>query len=1155
MNYRVMAIGGFFGYYIMAWLATTMLKLTGIDLWMVRGFLAIVGISGFGIFYWWQSRREKQKQAAAAPQDGGAGAPAPGAGGADEIDALLKEAEARLTASNQGKLSGLPVILLTGLPGSAKTNTMVHSGLEPELIAGQIYQDNAIVATRSANVWFARQAAFVEAGGRVTLDPGRWMRLVKKLAPGKLRAVVGKGQQAPRAAVVCFDIEEFLKPGAADSLAVAARHLHARLGDISQALGISFPVYVLFTKADRMPFFLDYVRNLSNEEATQVFGTTLPIEGGQQLGVYAEQATQKLSTAFDLLFHSLADHRPVFLSREHAGDKLPGIYEYPREFRKLRTLLVQFLVDLSKPSQLRAAPFLRGFYFSGVRPVTVTEMSQPVAAQRPAERQAYDPNAGATGLFRGLQQQQPQAQQPQAVGTRRIPQWVFLSHFWNDVVLADREAIAASGSSTKTSTLRRILLATAAGLCLLYSILLIVSYSRNKAMENRVLHAAQDLSIVAPAGNEPPTLDSLQRLEALRQELATLHGYEQDGAPLSMRWGLYQGHEIYPDAYRLYFGKFYATLFGWTKASMLDTLRRLPSAPGPNDTYGPPYNTLKAYLITTSEWKRSTRAFLSPYLLTRWSENRGVDPERMQLAQKQFDFYSEMLHEKNPFSTDTEVPTVASAREYLKKFNADERIYQALLEEASRRTPSINYNRLFPNNAVYDSREVRGAFTKDGWAFMLAAFRDPKKLFGGEDWVLGPQTYAGLDHAQLAERLRGFYIRDFIKEWREFVKAGAVSRYANLSDAANKLGLISSGQSPLLALFCLVSQHTNVDAVEIRSAFQSPQYVVPAACQTQYVGGANQPYMGGLLKLQNSVAQVASTPAGQGDAAAQATIATANEALLTTGQIAQSFTIDQEGNLPAAVRKLMEDPITQVTRLLKGMGPAELRAKGQALCGQFHALMSKYPFNLQSTVQATLDDVNRFFRPQDSALWEFYTQNLQNLVQKQGNLYVSKPSTMTVTPSFLNFFNRAMAFSDAAYPGGAQQPKLVYTLRSDLTGVSQTITITLDGQAFTNSSGKVASKQFTWPGNPPGAKMDVKFGGEPFHWPSFDGLWGTFEFFGDAEERAGHLEWMLKTGRSERMVTTASGQPVLVRFDLDMSPPVFRKGYFSGWACTADVAR
>jgi type VI secretion system protein ImpL len=1150
MNYMVIVVAGLLGYMLFVWVATALLKLTGIDLWVVRGFLALVGLSGFGIYYWWRSRRDRQ---AAAAQGGEAAAAV--VGSSDEIDLLIRDAEARLSASNQGRLSNLPVILLAGPAGSAKTHTMVHSGLEPELIAGQVYQDNAVVPTRSTNVWYARQTAFVDSGGRLIQDPGRWMRLVKRLEPRKLTTVVGKGQQAPRAAVVCFDLEEFTKPGAADTVAVAARAVHARLGDISQALGISFPVYVMFTKADRVPFFLDYVRNLSNDEAGQVLGATLPIEGGQPAGVYAEQATQKLSWVFDELFHSLADKRVVFLAREHAGEKLPGIYEFPREFRKLRSLVVQFLVDVSKPSQLRAAPFLRGFYFSGVRPVVVTEMSQP-AAPRPAERSGFEAHTGATGIFRAGGSRPAEAPpQPQAVGTRRVPQWVFLSHFWNDIVLGDHAAIAASGSSVKTSTLRRVLLATVAGLCLLYLLLLSVSCARNKAMENRVLDASKNLSMVFSTGADLPSLDALKRLEVLRQELETLTQYEREGAPLSMRWGLYAGSDVYPEAYRIYFGKFYATLFGWTQAGMLDTLRRLPPTPAPTDVYGPPYNTLKAYLITTSEWKRSTRAFLSPYLLKRWSENRGVDAERMALAQKQFDFYSDELAHGNPFSANMEAPTVHDAREYLKKFNADERIYQSLIEEASRRIPPVNYNRMFPNDAVYDGREVRGAFTKDGWNFMQAAFRKPDQLFGGEDWVLGPQTYADLDRAQLAERLRRFYYRDFVQEWREFLKAAAVARYVSLTDAARKLGLTSSGQSPLLALLCLVSQNTNVDVPDIRTAFQAPQAVVPPACQTQYVQPPNQMYMGGLLKLQNSVQQVTQATNIQNDPAAQATIAAANEALLVTGQISQTFAIDKEGNVPAMVTKLMEDPITQVQRLLRGMGPAELRAKGQVLCGQFHQLMAKYPFNLRSSVQATLEDVNRFFRPQDGALWQFYSQNLQNLVQKQGSVYVAKPSTMTVTPGFLGFFNRVATFSEAAYAGGAQQPRLSYTLRSDLTGVNQSINITLDGETMTNSTGKTASKRFTWPGNPSGARMEVKFGGEGFRWPTFDGLWGTFEFFGDADERAGHLEWTLKTGRSGRTVTTASGQPVLVRFDLDMSPPVFRKGYFAGWACTADVAR
>jgi type VI secretion system protein ImpL len=1145
MNFSLAIVGSLAAYFAFVWLATALLKLTGIDLWFVRGLLWMVGLSGGGLFLWWRKRRRKTTA------EPGADA---GAGGGDEIDLLIRDAEARLAGSNLGKLANLPVFLVLGPPGAAKTNTVLHSGLEPELLAGQIYQDNAVLPTRSANLWFARGNVVVEAGGKLVGDPARWQRLIKKLEPRRLTTALGKGETAPRAAVVCFDVEDFLRSGAADNLAIGVRQLHARLGEISQVLGISLPVYVLFTKADRMPFFLDYVRNLSADESTQVVGATLPVEPAQATGVWAERAIQRLSAAFDDLFYSLSDKRLDFLAREHAGEKLPGIYEFPREFRKLRTSLAQFLVDLSKPSQLRAAPFLRGFYFSGVRPVVVADVSRPAAPQA-AEPGSFAHRAGATGLFHSAQPRPVEAPQPQVIGSRRVPQWVFLSHFWNDILLADR-AVASSGASVGTNRLRRVLLATAAGLCLLYSLALVVSYVRNSRLEGRVLDASRALSAVPPAGQELPSLDSLKRLEALRAELATLAGYERDGAPFSLRWGLYTGSELYPEAYRLYFGRLHSLLFGWTQASMLDSLRRLPAAPAPTDEYGPPYNTLKAYLITTSEWRRSTRAFLSPYLLKRWSENRGVDPERMQLTQRQFDFYSDELRLKNPYSDQNEAPSIERARAYLKQFNADARIYQSLLDEVSRRTPSINFNRLFPNPAVSDSREVRGAFTKDGWKFMEAAFRKPEQLFGGEDWVLGPQSYANLDRAQLEQRLRAFYYRDFIQEWREFIKAGAVSRYASFADAASKLDLISSNSSPLLALFCLVSQHTAVDAPEIRAAFQAPQQVVPPACLTQYIQAPNQPYMQALVQLGGPLKQVAASASPATDPAAAQTRQQAQQALLVTAQVAMGFAIDKDGSVDRVTRKLMEDPITQVDRLLSGFGLGELRDKGRALCGQFHALMAKYPFNLRSQVQATLDDVNAFFRPTDGALPKFVSQSLQPLVEKQGSQYVSKSGgAMTITPGFLAFLNRGMAFSDAAYAGGAQQPRLNYTLKSDLTNVNQNITLTLDGQTLTNSTGKVVSKPFVWPGNPSGTTMQVKFGGEPFNWPRFDGLWGTFEFFGDAEERGGQLEWTLKTGQSQRQVTTAGGQPVLVRFGLEMSPPVFRKGYFSGWACTADVAR
>ena len=104
----------------------------------------------------------------------------------------------------------------------------------------------------------------------------------------------------------------------------SAKTLRARLSEISESLGINLPVYVLFTKLDRLPFFTEFVSNLSNEESTQVLGVTLPMTGVRSEGVYAEEETARLTGNFERLFRSLADARPEFLAREDDAANLPA---------------------------------------------------------------------------------------------------------------------------------------------------------------------------------------------------------------------------------------------------------------------------------------------------------------------------------------------------------------------------------------------------------------------------------------------------------------------------------------------------------------------------------------------------------------------------------------------------------------------------------------------------------------------------------------------------------------------------------------------------------------------------------------------------------------------------------------------------------------
>jgi type VI secretion system protein ImpL len=1105
----------------------------------------------------WVYQRKKAKAAAAESEE-------PAGPGGDEISLLIHEAERKLSAARlaQGsRIGNLPVYLLMGDPGSTKTSVMLHSGLETELIAGQVYESSNVIPTRTANLWFSRRSIFLEAGGTLPGDAAKWKGLVKKLQPRS--AVVGKGEQAPRAAVVFFDCENFARQGAQDFVVAAGRTLRARLIEISQALGINLPVYVLFSKMDRLPFFAEFVHNLSMEEATQVLGVTLPMVAGRSDGVYAEQENARLTGDFERLFHSLADARPELLARENDATKLPGAYEFPREFRKLRLALVQFLVDICRPAQLSVGPFLRGFYFTGVRPVLINE-SAPISAAAPQQQAGagYGTASDATGIFRmGVS---PQAQQaapaPQIGGTRKVPQWLFLSHLFNDVLLADNAAMGSSGASIKTSFARRLLLGIAAGLCFFAALGFTLSFFKNRALEAEVRDAAVGIPSVQLAATDLAPVDHLRKLETLRQSMEWLSYYRREGAPWGYRWFLYVGNDLYPEARRIYFDRFRQLLLAQTQGAIVRFLKGLPPTSGPaSPEYQPTYDALKAYLITTSNSDKSTRQFLPPVLMKWWANNRTVDAERSQLARKQFDYYENELREANPFSKENDVAAIDRSRRYLAQFAGAQRVYAFMLSEAGKGNPPVDFNRQFPGSAqvVLQTYIVPGAFSKGGWAFMKDAIPNADKYFSGEKWVLGDQTTANIDRSKLEQDVRTLYFTDFIKHWRAYIKSASVVKYAGLKDASEKLTQLSGVQSPLLELLALASVNTAVDDPGVAKMFQPVQAVVPPGSLDRFILPPNQNYMNTLAALQAAVDAVAG-PGALNDATAAPTLASAQQAKLAVRQIAQGFVIDSEGHIEGSVQKLLEDPILYVDPWVRGAGAAELNAKGGAMCKEFKPVMAKYPFKPDAKVEATVGDLNRLFHQPEGELWILY-DSLKKLLPKQGGQYVPAPGgTVALTPQFVSFFNVVAGFAEALYANNPQDPSFKYTLKPYPSDVFQSGTLKIDGQVMNYSASALTPKQFIWQGGGEhGETATVKSGGIDFEYSRHEGLWSVFRFFADALPQAltsQLLEWVVGANKQPMKV---NGKTVTVQFDLDMGggPAVFQKGWFSHLSCVADVAK
>ena len=1158
------ALGGSLLVWIgISWLITKLVGLTGVDSYILWMALSAIGVLAAALFAWWKMRNESTDLP---PELAGAA----DSGSGDELDLIIKDAEAKLAASRVAgaSIGSLPLVFLVGDQGSTKTSIVLQSGLGPELLAGQIYGDNnMIVPTRTANLWLAGNTVFAEAGPKILAEPAKWVRMIRRLRPGNLKSVVGGNAQAPRAALVCVNSEIFTQSGAADALSAMSRALSERLGNISQALGISFPVYVLFTRTDRLPFFLDYVRTLSNDEAAQVLGATLPMRTSAG-GVYAEEESQRLSAAFDGLFHSLADRRIEFLPRESDTEKVPGAFEFPRELRKIRTPLVQFLVDLCRPSQLRVSPFLRGFYFCGVRPVVVEDA--PIAAA-PVPPRNVGAASSATGVFQvpSFQAASAPAAAPQYVGTKRVPQWVFLTRLFHSVILQDRAALSTSGASTRTSTAQRLLLGAGAAVCLLLAVFWSVSFMKNRSMIADAVTATEAIPAAEAAGTNLASLDSLERLESLRQQLERLSTYKTNGRPFTMGLGLYAGDDLYPHVRAAYYTRFAQLLFRQAQTALVTHLNGLPVAPGASDDYSLTYDILKGYLITTAASDKTSDASPAPILLARWAEGRNPDSARMQLADKQFRFYARDLKNGNPFSPNADTTAVGRGRAYLAQFSGIERVYQFMLSSAGKK--SANFNRDVANSAgaVLNNRDVPGAFTKAGYTWMQDALRGADKFFAGERWVLCDATgnvpatncvSGNIDAGKLTQDLSARYVSDFIAQWRNYFKATTVLRYSDLKDASRKLNLEAGPQSPILGLFWLASQNVGVDytkipgADKIGKAFQSVLAIVPANQADRYVSPANQPYHSALGQLQASIDAAANMPAPD-PATVSNTLNNATSARAALRQVAQNFNIDQEAHLEQTAQRLLEEPITNAEALLRGLGPKELNSKGGALCSQIGPILSKYPFNPTSPTDATLADVNQMLKPADGAIWAFYELNLKRALAKQGSQYVPT-GDVQLTPAFVSFFNSMARFSDALYKSGPD-PKLTYTVRPLKSDGIDNLVLTIDGQALPASSGQ--AKQFQWPGAGGGARFSGKVGTNEIPAAPYEGLWAAFRLFNDAEsfEPAGagyNLEWIVQLTFGRSRGPTANAPRARFFVDLNGAPLFFRK---SGAAlrCISTVAK
>ncbi len=1109
---------GFVVYLLLVVGAGFLLHLQGSKLILFIVILGVLGAIACGVILWYLKK-------IAPPADAGAESSAIDLG---NLDALLRDADAKLKQAGRTgakSLSAMPLIYVIGDENSAKTQTILQSGLDPEVLAGQVYRDQAIAPTEMANIWLTGSAAIVEAGGTLLRQPALWQKLVKLTAPGKIGAAFSKSALQPtRAVVVCVSMERILAPSTNEQIRALAQMLNERLRQVSQTLGISLPVYVLFTKLDTVSAFAEYAANLTEDEVRTPLGSMLarPDTGA---GLYAERAATEIGTRFDEVTYLLGEFRLELLARGGEAPALARSYEFPRDLRKLRAGIVDFLVEIARPSQLGVNPFLRGFFFSGMRAHIVEDVLSVGAAQS-APTPVVD--AGATRVFSFAAVQQAAPSPLRRSSSRKVAQWAFLPYFFTQLLLTDRTALESSRASTKVSGVKRVLIACLCAALGLYLILLTISFFNNSAFEKRAAAAARPVPTIS--GKDVASVADLQTLDQLRQVLIELNGYHRDGAPLMYRWGIYHGEQIRQATCHAYGLRFYKLLLAQTQANIVTRLSALPVKAAPTDEYQASYKPLKAWLITTSNPDKSTIDFLPPVLQSEWMASRSIPPETQVLAQNQFDYYAGALAEKDAGESHScmaalggakpDSALVANTRSYLNSFQGIDHVYLSMKAAADRKFPAIEFKKLYPNSVRYVSAPtiVDGAFSKDGFAFMQDAIQHPDQYLAGEEWVTGPTT-GSMDRASLAQQLPARYEADFLTAWRTFIKTSNVLTFGSMEDGANRLHELDGPASPLLQLFSVISRNTAVPVPAFSQPFQAPQSIVKPGDGP----AVNPGYTEKLSGIEQAIHQMLSSPATANDPSqVNSAVATAYGAV--SGMRGGFQPPDPLGIVDSNSERLLRQPIHSIEELAVKIGTDKPNKDGAAMCKDATGVLGSFPFNPDSKVDVSPEAAAAFFGPTGPIAQFVATQS--KLIAFNGSLY-TPASPAPVNPALLAFLNTTHQVAATLFANGSTQPAISFTIAQEKAADLTPATLEIDGQTLANIG---VPNRVNWQYRPQGA---VKLTGSGQTKNNF-GPWSIFHFaYGAKHPTPNRLEYIFQNnGITEK---TPGGADIIYQFDIEES--------------------
>lgn len=695
----------------------------------------------------------------------------------------------RLARGGENALYALPWYLMIGPPGAGKTTALRNSGLQFPYMSQSGGGVRGVGGTRNCDWWLTNEGVLLDTAGRWTTedeDRDEWnsfLDLLRKYRPEKpLNGIV-----------VAISLGD-LGGAHEEEVGALARRTRERIDEVQSRLQLSLPVYVMFTKADLIPGFVETFNDLSKNDRGQIWGFTVPLAGPPvDPGLHFNER-------FDEMQGSIEKRSTARMSAERKIETRELIHSFPQQLATLKRNCHDLVGQIFEASVYGATPRMRGVYFtSGTQ------------EGRPIDRVMHK-MAEAFGIRSEINLGEPVTEAKS----------YFLRDVFLKVVFPDHEIASRSEAELRRQRRNRYLAAAAIfGTALLVATLPTYAWSRNVSFLDETQGIVDEVQTASEA--EGPLTPA--QLGSLRERVNRLREYDQVGAPVYMRLGMYQDDVYHPvrDYYtRILQGEVVQPLW-LADQTELDRFGRhyeaLPDSIPTGAEHAANYDRLRLHLLLTrpveegqpnllEDDSEEIRNWVGDEIVERWVDQvTDGNPEeledgvREQMLEHARLFASllaegdetdgEYVPNANDMRFARDVDGVRRVRGALTRVSVTDmalvRIIQSVPEEYNLTLESLIGNtvrpmrcqRRLPDPVTNEFRNfpctVRGAFTRRAWDERVREMLEsPEGGAFGEPWVLGrelQQSQARQEEAQQnMRRLRNEFYTAYVVEWRDFVR-------------------------------------------------------------------------------------------------------------------------------------------------------------------------------------------------------------------------------------------------------------------------------------------------------------------------------------------------------------------------------------------------